>query len=210
MKLCVKALKHYTSKIQRFEDLESLETFGFRGEALSSLCALANLTITTRHASSPVAYRLEYDRNGVLINRTKCARSPGTTVQLEKLFYTLPVRHKEFTRNLKKEFSKLMHVIQCYCLVSEGVKLSCYNTIGDKATKMMSTHSKNSLKENIIEIFGLAAMQNLVKFEQTEPSEDHLVEFKVAKQLVYVHFSPKSSIININFFISIIIYCIYS
>lgn len=175
------ALKHYTSKIQKYDDLETLETFGFRGEALSSLCALANLTITTRHASSKVAYRLEYDRNGVLTNRTQCARSPGTTVTLERLFYTLPVRHKEFTKNLKKEYAKLMHVIQCYCLVSEGIKLSCWNSIGggDKATKMMSTHSKNSLRENVIEIFGLSAMQGLVKFEQSEPLDEHLAEFKV-------------------------------
>lgn len=166
--------------MEKFEDLESLETFGFRGEALSSLCALANLTVTTRHKSSNVAYRLEFDRNGLLVNKIKCARSIGTTVCLERLFHTLPVRHKEFIRNLKKEYAKAMNVIQCYCLVSEGVKLSCWNHVGDKGTKMMSTHSKNSLKENIIEIFGIGNMQNLVKFEQCEPTEEHMAEFKVS------------------------------
>ena len=55
------ALKHYTSKIDKYDDLESLDTFGFRGEALSSLCALCDLTITTRHASAAVATRIEYD-----------------------------------------------------------------------------------------------------------------------------------------------------
>ena len=46
------ALKHHTSKLKEFSDLESVETFGFRGEALSSLCALCNVTICTRHTSS--------------------------------------------------------------------------------------------------------------------------------------------------------------
>lgn len=180
-----KALKHYTSKIQKYEDLESLETFGFRGEALSSLCALGNLTIITRHISSPLAYRLEYDRNGLLVSRTQCARSPGTTVALERLFCTLPVRHKEFIRNLKKEYAKLMHVLQCYCLISNGVKLTCWNTLErDKAVKMMSTNAKNNLKENIIEIFGLICIQGLVKFEQYEPTEEHLAELKVIQLII--------------------------
>lgn len=137
------------------------------------------MIITTRHSSSPVAYRLEYDRNGLLINRTQCARSIGTTIILEHLFHTLPVRHKEFMKNLKKEFAKLMHVIQCYCLISEGIKLSCWNHVGEKGTKMMSTNSTNSLKENICEIFGLATVQNLVMFTQSEPTDEHLAEFKV-------------------------------
>lgn len=44
--------KHYTSKLKEFADLESINTFGFRGEALSSLCCLSNVTITTRHTTA--------------------------------------------------------------------------------------------------------------------------------------------------------------
>lgn len=148
---------------------------------MSSLCALSNLTITTRHAASQCAYRLEYDKNGLIKSKTQCARAIGTTVTLEKLFHTLPVRHKEFTKNLKREYHKLMSLIQCYCLISDGVKLSCYHsTSSDKSsTKLMATHSKNSLKENIIEIFGLSSFQQLIKIEQVVPDEDQLAEFKI-------------------------------
>jgi DNA mismatch repair protein PMS2 len=70
------ALKHYTSKISKFEDLVDVATFGFRGEALSSLCALANLTVTTATAAqAPAGYRLEYDSNGKLASKTSAARS---------------------------------------------------------------------------------------------------------------------------------------
>ena len=46
------AMKHHTSKINQYSDLESVETFGFRGEALSSLCAVCDVTICTRHVNS--------------------------------------------------------------------------------------------------------------------------------------------------------------
>ncbi len=131
-----------------------MDTFGFRGEALSSLCSLSNLFIVTRNAKSTKATKIEYDQNGMIRTKTSCARSVGTTVQLEKLFYSLPVRHKEFLKNLKKDYHKLLYVVQSYCLISEGIKLSLYHVMQDKSTKLMSTQSKNNLKDNIIEIFG--------------------------------------------------------
>lgn len=58
------ALKHHTSKIQDFSDLTSVETFGFRGEALSSLCALSDVTVITRHSSQSCGTKLVFDRVG--------------------------------------------------------------------------------------------------------------------------------------------------
>lgn len=68
------ALKHHTSKLQDFHDLVSVETFGFRGEALSSLCSLSNLTVTTRHISIACGTRLVFDHNGLIISSNQVAR----------------------------------------------------------------------------------------------------------------------------------------
>ncbi|XP_036913734.1 mismatch repair endonuclease PMS2 isoform X2 [Sturnira hondurensis] len=95
-------LKHHTSKIQEFADLTQVETFGFRGEALSSLCALSDVTISTCHSSAEVGTRLVFDHNGKIIQKTPYPRPRGTTVSVQQLFYTLPVRHKEFQRNIKR------------------------------------------------------------------------------------------------------------
>lgn len=118
------ALKHHTSKITDFEDLGSISTFGFRGEALSSLCALSNLTVTTRHRDSnqKVGYKIEYEHSGRLASKSRCAREFGTTIVLKDLFYTLPVRHREFTKNLKREFNRMVNVLYGYCLVVKGVR----------------------------------------------------------------------------------------
>lgn len=61
--------------MSKFEDLEKVLTFGFRGEALSSLCALCRFSaITATKAQAPMGVKLEYDINGVLIKKTPIAR----------------------------------------------------------------------------------------------------------------------------------------
>ncbi|KAG2307497.1 hypothetical protein Bca52824_027245 [Brassica carinata] len=73
----VLALKHHTSKLEDFTDLQSLTTFGFRGEALSSLCALGNLTVETRTKKEQVATLLTFDHSGLLVAEKKTARQIG-------------------------------------------------------------------------------------------------------------------------------------
>lgn len=73
----LKAMKHYTSKLSTFEDLTTVQTFGFRGEALSSLCALSDrVTITTVTAKeAPMGTILEFDMTGSVKSRSgKAAR----------------------------------------------------------------------------------------------------------------------------------------
>ena len=107
----VLALKHHTSKLADFPDLQSLTTFGFRGEALSSLCALGNLAVETRTKNESVASHLTFDNSGQLVAESKTARKVGTTVTVKKLFSNLPVRSKEFSRNIRKEYGKLISLL---------------------------------------------------------------------------------------------------
>ncbi|KAM6244487.1 mismatch repair endonuclease PMS2 isoform 2-T2 [Spheniscus humboldti] len=165
-------LKHYTSKIQDFSDLIHVETFGFRGEALSSLCALSDVTIFTCHKSAKVGTRLVFDHNGKITQKIPFPRQQGTTVNIQQLFYTLPVRHKEFQRNIKKEYAKMVQVLQAYCIVSKGVRINCTNQVGQgKKSSVVSTTGSPSLKENIGAVFGQKQLQSLVPFVQLPPNE---------------------------------------
>ncbi|XP_076884827.1 DNA mismatch repair protein PMS1-like [Bidens hawaiensis] len=67
------ALKHHTSKLTDFPDLQSLTTFGFRGEALSALCNLGDLTVETRTQNEKVATHLTFDRSGLLTDERTTA-----------------------------------------------------------------------------------------------------------------------------------------
>ncbi|NXC38232.1 PMS2 endonuclease, partial [Penelope pileata] len=165
-------LKHYTSKIQDFSDLIHVETFGFRGEALSSLCALSDVTISTCHKSAKVGTRLVFDHNGKITQRTPYPRQQGTTVSIQQLFYTLPVRHKEFQRNIKKEYAKMVQILQAYCIISKGVRINCTNQVGQgKKSSVVSTAGSPNLKENIGAVFGQKQLQSIIPFVQLPPKE---------------------------------------
>ncbi|XP_046993137.1 mismatch repair endonuclease PMS2 isoform X2 [Schistocerca americana] len=156
-------LKHHTSKLMDYSELSFVETFGFRGEALNSLCALGDLTILTRHSSASCATRLEFDHNGHITMQTPCARQVGTTVCIKNLFVTFPVRHKDFQRNLRKEFSKMVQILHAYCLISTGVRITCTNQPKKGSrTIVVSTQGSNTISENITCIFGSKQVMKVV------------------------------------------------
>lgn len=76
------ALKHHTSKLRDFADLVGVETYGFRGEALSSLCALSDLSVNTRHTTIEYGTELTFDRNGRILEQKQCARQVNTLFTL--------------------------------------------------------------------------------------------------------------------------------
>ncbi|KAI9358709.1 hypothetical protein BD770DRAFT_386803 [Pilaira anomala] len=161
------ALKHYTSKLSTFQDLEKVATFGFRGEALSSLCALCHLTvITATKEQAPMGFKLEFDINGILTSKTPVARSVGTTLQLSNIFHTLPVRQQEFKRNIKREFAKALTIVQAYSIISTNIRISVSNQSDKKpSTRLMSTNGNKDLVANISNVFGAKLASQVVPFK---------------------------------------------
>ncbi|KAL0127253.1 hypothetical protein PUN28_005508 [Cardiocondyla obscurior] len=177
-------LKHHTSKLREFTDLTEVNTFGFRGEALSSLCALSELNIVTRHTSSEHGFKLEFDRNGVLIKKEPCAREKGTTVHVRNIFKNLPVRAKEFQKNLKKEYARAIQVLYSYCLVSTGIKITCSNsTLGKSPNLVVATRNTHNVLDNINLVFGKKSLDGIVKLELQSPDETTLQEYNLPNDI---------------------------
>ncbi|CAH8608176.1 cGMP-specific 3',5'-cyclic phosphodiesterase [Schistosoma haematobium] len=175
--------KYCTSKLSTFDDLSCVETYGFRGEALSSLCHLAKVTIHTCALDAKIGTKLEFDSSGQITNRRSLARSQGTTVCVNELFYDLPVRRRHLTNpnRLPKEFAKVISMLTAYCLVSIGVQISC-SRIGKKGelVSVISNGPSISLKDNISAVFGHAQLDNLVELEQIDTiPEDICEEFNI-------------------------------
>jgi DNA mismatch repair protein PMS2 len=123
-------LKHYTSKLSTYDDLGSLQTFGFRGEALSSLCALSKFhIITARVSDAPKGTKLEFEPSGKVRGTSVVAAKQGTTVVVEDLFYNLPVRRKELEKTIKREYSKVLSLLHAYACISVGVKFVVSNSM---------------------------------------------------------------------------------
>ncbi|XP_038899186.1 DNA mismatch repair protein PMS1 isoform X2 [Benincasa hispida] len=177
----VLALKHHTSKLSDFPDLQSLTTYGFRGEALSSLCSLGTLTVETRTNNESVATHLTFDHSGLLVAEKKTARQVGTTIMVKKLFSNLPVRSKEFSRNIRKEYGKLISLLNAYAVIARGVRFVCTNSAGKNAKSVVfKTQGSGSIKDNIITVFGMNTF-NCLESVSILLSDDCKIEGFVSK-----------------------------
>ncbi|MCJ1378671.1 hypothetical protein MMC17_001770 [Xylographa soralifera] len=161
------ALKHYTSKLSSYEDLTSLQTFGFRGEALSSLCALSNVHIVTaREDEAPKGTRMDFEISGELKNTQIVASQRGTTVSVETIFKNLPVRRQELEKNIKREYGKVLGLLQAYACVTTTSRISVSNVMakGKKAV-VFSTKADQTTRENIANVFGSKTLHALTSLE---------------------------------------------
>ncbi|KAH9481880.1 Mismatch repair endonuclease PMS2 [Psilocybe cubensis] len=170
------ALKHHTSKLETFSDLTTVRTFGFRGEALSSLCALSEeMTVcTATSATAPRGVTLTMDTGGRVKAKSKVARTQGTAISMTNLFKPLPVRRKEFERNVKREFGKALSLLNAYalgpCAEAPGVRLTVSNQ-PDKGSKSVQirTLGESSRRASVTALWGPRALENIadlnLKFE---------------------------------------------
>lgn len=112
--------RHATSKIREAQDLFSLRTMGFRGEALASICAVAQVEMTTRRAEDETGTLIEIQGSDV-VRQEVCACPVGTNIKVSNLFFNVPVRRKFLKtdqtelRNLLTEF---YHIVLVYPKVS--------------------------------------------------------------------------------------------
>lgn len=161
------ALKHYTSKLNTYDDLGTLETFGFRGEALSSLCALSNFTVITCTAdSAPKGTKLEFETSGKLRGTSVVAAQKGTTVTVEDLFKNLPVRRQELQRNIKREWQKVINVVGQYACIQVGVKITVTHIpVKGKKITVFATRGNKTTRENIANVFGAKTLSALIPLD---------------------------------------------
>ncbi|VVT57261.1 uncharacterized protein SAPINGB_P005617 [Magnusiomyces paraingens] len=160
--------KHHTSKLRSYDDLLMVQTLGFRGEAINSLCSLAKVEIITSTVNDlPLATKILFDFNGEIISKTETSGKKGTHVTVYNLFETLPVRRKDFLKNSKREFSKAINLLQAYAIICTNVKIVVSNSSSqsNKKTVLFSTTGKGGLKSSVANIFGVSIFEKLVPID---------------------------------------------
>ncbi|KAI0506214.1 hypothetical protein F5B22DRAFT_470830 [Xylaria bambusicola] len=190
------ALKHYTSKLSTYSDLESLETFGFRGEALSSLCALSKFSVTTCLASdAPKGSRLEFETSGKLRSTSIVAAQKGTTVLVEGLFQNLPVRRRELERNIKREWNRVLGILNQYACIQTGLKFSVSQQPNKgKRMVLFSTKGNQTTRENIVNVFGAKTLTVLIPLDL----ELELEPTNTSSQLLTSRADSKTKLIRVR------------
>ncbi|KAI8629580.1 histidine kinase-like ATPase [Xylariaceae sp. FL1651] len=161
-----------TSKLKKFEDLSSICTYGFRGEALASISHIAHLTVTTKTKDSNCAWRAHYD--GGKLSPAKPGQSPepkptagrgGTQISVEDLFYNVPTRRKAF-RSASDEYNKIIDMVGRYAIHCSGVAFSCKKH-GDSGTSI-AVQSQASTLDRIRQIHGGSVANELVQFSASD------------------------------------------
>jgi DNA mismatch repair protein PMS2 len=147
------ARKHHTSKLATFDDLDSVSSFGFRGEALAALANVCHLVVSTRRLCDGNGARLEFDVSGEVTSNSPVSHPVGTTVSVTEVFRNLPVRQEEYVKNLKREYAKLLPLIQSYMLICNNVKISLFNT-ALKRQLVFASSGKSDMRENAVLAFG--------------------------------------------------------
>ncbi len=150
--------RHATSKISKKEDVFNLKTYGFRGEALSSIAAVSKLTILTRTKDSSVGYKIS-SYGGVVRSFEEVSKNVGTEVEVRDLFYNTPAR-KKFLRKTSTEYSKIREIVLKEALANSDVSFSL-----DLDGKKILQTSGNGMENTILELFGKSVLKNLKKFE---------------------------------------------
>jgi DNA mismatch repair protein MutL len=147
--------RHATSKIQSLDDIYGVQTFGFRGEALASISHVANLSITSKQESSPIAYTIEAHLD-VMSELKHTAHPTGTTISVSNLFGAVPVRQK-FLKSDATEFSYIYDVVFHHMLIHPEVDISLFHnnkpiidssglhTVSDILTHLHDKSFKNML-----------------------------------------------------------------
>lgn len=146
--------EHATSKITDLADLEKIKTYGFRGEALSSIASISDLVILSRKEDEDMGARLESNMQGVSV--TDYAGAKGTTVIVENLFFTMPAR-KKFLKSRRVELKSIRDIFLKMSIPFHNIAFN-FDIDGKR---QISLQAADSLDERIKQVFGKAVLENL-------------------------------------------------
>lgn len=182
--------KHATSKIEDENDLWSISTLGFRGEALSSIISIAKLSCTTRTKDFDYGTRVECVDSEVKYSKAGC--SIGTTMDVQELFYNTPVRLK-FMKAAKTEFSYIAEITQAMAISNPKVSIVLKNN----SVTVLKTSGSGDLLTVLSEIYSPDIINRLKEIKKS----DKLSKIEItgyASTPDYTRSSKKSIYVFIN------------
>ncbi len=169
-------LRHATSKIKVIDDLESLLSLGFRGEALASIAAVSTVYIETAISKQNAAQTMTIN-HGHVIDQGKASRVPGTTIRVEHLFAKIPAR-KKFLKSDRQELAVITKLIQELALSYPHIHFELYND----GKKIINATGKNDLLERFYDIFNRSAYSQMfileTGYEITRPEQSRGIKIQ--------------------------------
>lgn len=151
--------RHATSKISRAEDLFAIRTLGFRGEALASIAAVAQVDLKTRPHDQDLGTHLVIEGSNV-VRQEVCETSPGTNIQVKNLFYNIPARRK-FLKSNTVELRHILDEFQRIAIAHPKVHFEAFHN-GSEAYHL----PPGTLRKRLVNLFGKGFNDKLVPIEE--------------------------------------------
>ncbi|XP_041857334.1 PMS1 protein homolog 1 isoform X2 [Melanotaenia boesemani] len=170
----VMAVRHFTSKICSHDDLEHLETYGFRGEALGSICAVAEVTVTTKTDEDDISTQYMLDFTGKIVSQKPSHLGQGTSVSVMKLFKNLPVRRQYYsaTKKCKEDLKKVQDLLMAYAIIKPELRLMLVHNKVVVWQKAKVTDYRSALLATL----GSSAVANLLPCYQQQEQPDIILD----------------------------------
>ncbi|QXD15714.1 DNA mismatch repair endonuclease MutL [Rhodocaloribacter litoris] len=159
--------RHATSKIRTAEDLERILTLGFRGEALASIAAVAQVELRTKRATDAAGLCVRVE-GGRLVAKEPCATPDGTSVAVRNLFYNVPAR-RNFLKSPATEFKHLVETFQFLALSHPNVGFTLIHDDNEvyRLAAAPSDDPFEALRHRVAALFGKEYEEHLVPVEET-------------------------------------------
>lgn len=151
--------RHATSKIRTADDLDSIATFGFRGEALPSIAAVSRFELVSRREKDGAATRLRIE-GGALRDVSQTAAPVGTRVTVNRLYFNTPVRAK-FLKGITTELSQCIDCVQRFALAAEGVAFQLFHN----EKNLLDIPENADLRQRVALIWGLTFLRDLIDLD---------------------------------------------
>ncbi len=148
--------RHATSKVASIDDLEHIRSLGFRGEALASVAAVAEVTLLSHHRGASQGSQVSAT-NGHISEVTTAASPEGTTLTVRNLFSAVPARLK-FLKSRQTEVSHCHHLLEQYALAYPEIRFSVFS----EGRQIFATPGDGQLSSALIEIYGLQIAEQMV------------------------------------------------
>lgn len=149
--------RHATSKIRNAQDLDNIQSLGFRGEALASIAAVSRFVLTTRRAGDDSATQLRID-GGVLREVQQLGAPEGTRITVNRLYFNTPVRAK-FLKGITTELGHSIDIVQRHALSHPGVAFQFFHN--ERLLLDVPAHAE--LRDRIALIWGLSIVRDMVE-----------------------------------------------
>ena len=175
--------RHATSKIITKDDLFNIRTYGFRGEALSSIASVSKMILSSRTEDSPNGTQMNV-LGGKVTNLKDIQKNVGTQIEIKDLFYNTPAR-KKFLRKDTTEYLNIKDIFLREALANPNVKF-ILNIEGKESIRT----SGNGIENAILEIFGKNYLKNFSKFSLGYLGNANL--FKANKDSIFVFINGRS------------------